>query len=504
MNAVKMSEKPAMVELCRFFISPLEEYLREKKEKREKEECKRQHGIWYKFVKQSDIPTDRKWISLFFQDIEDIVKALEEHPLMIRVDELFKPSRGNSIWSIWALDNGRRPDLGAKDFFYFSESKIEEWKRKVEGFSDAVRQYLVPAITASRYVKTFEFTYGDWERIRDKVARGEEERKAYAYILVAHENRENLPQQLQEYIRWGETECRTRIRGTRGGGRICSEAEACKAREEAGEPFFYGWYDLGGYIPTPIMAVYQARYHPQFFLAAAPFITYHAIITFIPRVKIKIDNYIYNPDEYNKIYGSIIDNVNPAIELDEIEVKALLAYLNSTLNWLWIEQNARYIAKGPLGLEVSIAKKMPMLNVKKINRKDVEELAELFDELESKARQFTGTSLDTASEEEGEEGGKLEMFRKLRPIFRRIDSKIAEILGITVDVDALWDSAWDMMERRVKGAGRRVRPGAEVEIDIEERDRRSRRSSPPDNVVPLTEWLEPEGRNETKSDAANN
>jgi len=38
-NAMKMSEKPAMVELCRFFISPLEEYLREKKEKREKEEC---------------------------------------------------------------------------------------------------------------------------------------------------------------------------------------------------------------------------------------------------------------------------------------------------------------------------------------------------------------------------------------------------------------------------------------------------------------------------------
>jgi hypothetical protein len=66
------------------------------------------------------------------------------------------------------------------------------------------------------------------------------------------------------------------------------------------------------------------------------------------------------------------------------------------------------------------------------------------------------------------------MFRELRPIFRKIDSKIAEIMGITVDVDALWDSAWDMMERRVKGAGRRVRPGAEVEIDIEEREKGAR------------------------------
>jgi hypothetical protein len=38
MNAVKMSEKPAMVELCRFFISPLGEYLQNLKT-REKEEC---------------------------------------------------------------------------------------------------------------------------------------------------------------------------------------------------------------------------------------------------------------------------------------------------------------------------------------------------------------------------------------------------------------------------------------------------------------------------------
>jgi len=460
------------------------------------EECKRQHGIWYKSVRQSDIPINEKWIKLFFE-AEDVVRTLENSPLTVRGREWFKPSYGNALYlclSSWGKVRGVR-NLGSKDFFYFSESKIEEWERKVKGFGNAVRQYLVPAITASRYVKTFKFTHEDWERIRDKGVRGEkrkEEGKAYAYILVAHEGRENLPQQLQEYIRWGETECKTRIRGTRGGGRICSEAEACKAREEAGKPFFYGWYDLGGYIPTPIMAIRQARYHPQFFLATAPFVTYDAIITFIPIVKIKIGNYIYEPEKFNEIYGNIIDKINPAIELDEIDVKALLAYLNSTFNWLWIEQNARYIAKGPLGLEVNIAEKMPMLDVKKINKEDVEEIARLFDELEFKARQYMGTSLDAASEEEGEGSGKLEMFRELRPIFRKIDRKIAEILGITVDVDALWDSAWDLMERRVKGAGRRVRPGAEVEIDIEERGRK-RRSSPPDDVVPLTNWLEPQG-----------
>jgi hypothetical protein len=239
------------------------------------------------------------------------------------------------------------------------------------------------------------------------------------------------------------------------------------------------------------MAVYQAGYHPQFFLATAPLVTYHAIIAFIPKVRIKLNYYTYDPMEYIEKYGIIMD-VNPSVELDEAETKALLAYLNSTFTWIWLEHTGRRTGGGILALEYNISEEIPMLNVKEINREDVEELARLFDELESKARQFAGTSLDATSDEKGEGGGKLEMFRELRPIFRKIDSKIAEILGITVDVDALWDSAWEMMERRVKGAGRRVRPGAEVEIDIEERGRK-RRSSPPDNVVPLTNWLEPRG-----------
>jgi hypothetical protein len=316
---------------------------------------------------------------------------------------------------------------------------------------------------------------------------------------VLHEPREKIPQPLQEYIKWGETECRTQIRGTRGGGRICSEAEACKAREKAGKQYFYGWHDLGGFTPTPIMAIRQSRYHPQFFLVTIPLVTYDAIITFIPRVKIRIDNTIYDPIEYNKIYGSIIDNMKPNIEFDEVEVKALLAYLNSTFNWVWLEQNARYVAKGPLGLEVSVVEEMPILNVKKVDRKYVEELAQLFDKLESVSRSTirSSASMSKESEEEEEEGGeKLRMFRELKPIFREIDSKIAEILGIHVDVDELWRYAWEMMERRIKGAGRKVAPGAEgVELATSakevkrSRKRGKKKEGSQDNVVPLTKWF---------------
>jgi len=70
-------------------------------------------------------------------------------------------------------------------------------------------------------------------------------------------------------------------------------------------------------------------------------------------------------------------------------------------------------------------------------------------------------------------GPKLEMFRQLRPIFRKIDSKIVELLGI--EVDALWDQAWGMMERGVKGAGRVARPGALPMAEEKPRGRGGRR-----------------------------
>jgi hypothetical protein len=350
-------------------------------------------------------------------------------------------------------------------------------------------------------VKTFTFTEEDWEKIRDMERRekGKVIHPGNAWMLVLHERRERLPQQLQEYIRWGETECRTRIKTTRGGGRRCSEAEACRARKEVGEPYFYGWYDLGGYIPIPIMAIRQPRYHPRFFLVTMPLVTYDAIITLIPRVRISIFNSTYDPIEYNRVYGNIIDGVKPNIELDEVEVKALLAYLNSTFNWLWLEQNARYIAKGPLGLEVNVVERMPIPDVKRIDRGYVEELAQLFDKLESTARSIISTSTSSSEEGEGEEeeegGVQLRMFRDLKPVFREIDSRIAEILGIHVDVDELWRHAWEMMERRIKGAGREVRPGAVVEVEVTAR-RKSRRktkkrerSSSHGSSMPLTKWF---------------
>jgi len=138
---------------------------------------------------------------------------------------------------------------------------------------------------------------------------------------------------------------------------------------------------------------------------------------------------------------------------------------------------------------------MPILNVKAIDRGRVEELARLFDELEAEARELMGlkpAANDPPDKGEGEEeeevgGPKLEMFRRLRPIFKRIDTKIAEVLGIDVDMDVLWDQAWEMMERRVKGAEREARPGAKP--ITEEKPSEGRRRRRGGGSTPITSFF---------------
>jgi type I restriction-modification system DNA methylase subunit len=467
-------------------------------------ECRKEYGIWFGQVRQGDIPRDRKWISLFFAGVKDVVKRLEElaneGSLMIKLGEWFEPSRGNSIYSIWALSHGRRPDLGAKEFFYFSEDKINKWENKVKGFKDCVRSYLVPAITRAQYIKTFTFTKDDWELIKN--SRTREERYKDAYILVLHEERERLPEPLRKYVEWGESvECRTKISATRGGGRICSEAEACRAREEEAsrarregrQLWFYGWYDLGGFLPTPLMAIYQAFYHPQFFLCKIPVVTYHAIITLIPKVRVETSFMKIDPRE---MYSQHLSQLKTNIILDETELKALLAYLNSTFVWLWLEQVGRRTGGGIIALEVQHARDMPILNVKALRRNDVEELAKIFDELESEARKYVRRgSVEVEEDEKG--GGKMEMFKHLKPVFAKIDSKISEILGIYEDIEWLWSSAWEMMERRIKGSEEPTRPGAEVSvsIDVGGGSKRGKRRSGGSSgaVTPLDKWFKPIG-----------
>ncbi|MCI4396181.1 MAG: SAM-dependent DNA methyltransferase, partial [Thermoprotei archaeon] len=82
-------------------------------------ECK---GLWFKFVKQSEIRTDRKWITLFFNtSAYDELEKLVKEGKMIRLGEWFEPSRGNGVYeclSNWKI-LGSSHAHGAKEFFRF-------------------------------------------------------------------------------------------------------------------------------------------------------------------------------------------------------------------------------------------------------------------------------------------------------------------------------------------------------------------------------------------------
>jgi len=430
-------------------------------------EEKRSEKLYVKVVKQKDIPRDEKWIRVFF-GLEEVFK----HPLMVKLSELFEPSRGNTHWSIWALQHGKRPDPGASDFAYLSPSKVKRFNLEEFSYPNApLDQAIVyPAITSARDPVYFTFTEDDWKELynRDKEC----------FMFICHKPKSELPKEVLEYIRWGEpvcpecgkgltiagnvfkcenghlvpleAKCVTGLRGTRGGGRLACETESAKVRAEMPKEF-RGWYDLGGVEPAPIFAIRQARYKTRFTLCKFPVAMYDALIAFIPK---------------------------PKVSLTDEQVKALLAYLNSSFSQYYIETQGRYIAKGPIALEVNIARDMPILDVRRLSDEQIKALAEKFNRLESEARRIGGAS-------------EREQLEKLKPVIYEIDRVLAELLNIPEDVVKLVEDQVDMLvERRIAGSKEEKRESVRGETEVKLKPPRRRkkaettpRSSPLDRFM---------------------
>jgi type I restriction-modification system DNA methylase subunit len=344
--------------------------------------------------RQGNIPRDQKWINLIFGS-DKILSKLKEKTIPAR--ELFESSYGNAMYLYLAsrgIIHGPR-NLGAKNFFYFNKEKVQQWK---------VEKYVYPAITSARHTSNFIFSEHDWEELRDK--------GADCYLFMCHETRNKLPKNVREYIEWGETRCRTQIRGTRGGGRLCHQAQACQERERQ-KQYFNGWYDLGGVMYAPILAVYQARYKTRFIWNKINAVTYHAMIAFIPK---------------------------DGVKLTETQIKALLAYLNSSFTQLYIESVGRTTgAVGPIGLEVKHSEEMPIINVNGLDENNLRELADLFDRLDSEARKLNGA----------DKRGNI--MRLWDTIIIEIDYKIADVLGLPRKLaDKARVLAKNMMKRRLQ------------------------------------------------------
>jgi type I restriction-modification system DNA methylase subunit len=345
-----------------------------------------------KALKQREMPRNQKWINHLF-DVSTILDKLRERT--IKMIELFEPSYGNAtyLYLVSRRKIGGPRNLGTKEFFYLDENKVEQY---------GLKEYAYPALTSSRYAKWFTFTREDWEELKKK--------GSTCYFFMCHKSKESIPTSVLEYIRWGETECRTAIRSTRGGGKICAQALACKARERR-KDLFFGWYDLGGVVKAPLMTVYQSRYKTRFILIKYPIAAYHAMISFIPR-----------------------------IDISEDQLKALLAYLNSSFSQLYIESVGRTTgAVGPIGLEIKHAEHFPILDVRRLKKEDIVKLSSLFDKLESETRKMGGADLSKNIE------------KLWDTVIQEIDSEIVDILELPRNISNLARKlAKTMIKRRLQ------------------------------------------------------
>ena len=415
------------------------------------EKFKNCHGVKYKFVKQSEIPRDEKWTMLLFEsgayyELERLVKEGK----LIRLGDWFEPSYGNATYLClvsWGLIGGM-PNYGAKEFFEFDEKRKNEGIPTSKGIVKVPEDCLFPAILDSSEIKTFIFTEEDWESLRSKGKN--------VYLFIYHKP---IDDKIRKYIEWGEKECRNRS------GKLCSEAASAKAREVE-KDIFYGWYDLGEVIPGVIMTKYNSQYYPHFSIINMVLATYDSIVVLIPKINVDLGTYnikaidvwkpIYDISVKSKKIKNAIDKILTSIKdvsLSEDELKALVAYLNSTLVWSWLEYKGSGTSGGALKLGVNLVREIPIINIKTLRREDVSELSKLLDELD----EITRLNQNLKS---------LDLLNLTKSIRQKIDKKIIDILGLHINPEELWNNTIEMMNRRLTGAKRsKIHLGEDIPIE---------------------------------------
>ncbi|RLG01980.1 MAG: hypothetical protein DRN49_00165 [Thaumarchaeota archaeon] len=381
--------------------------------------------------KQKELSREKKWIRYLFG-----IAGIEKSDKIVELGELFEITRGNSLYSYLASKRivGGTVDLGSNEFFFFTPLKAKDW--------NIPEKYLYPAIASSRQLKWFTFRKKDWEKLRDNDSK--------CYIFICHEPRENLPDSVRKYIKWGETECTLRIRRsrTRGQERIADQAEASQARERYPE-YFYGWYDLGGFKPAVILTTYYTWHKTRFVLCNFPVVVDPDILCFFQKV-----------------------------ELTKEQLKALLAYLSSSFTQFYVETEGRKSGGGALGLEISQAERMPVLDPRKLSDEEIKKLANLFDKLEAKAREIGGAT-------------ERRQIDQLRPIIHEIDREIGKIPELPdFEVYAIQNAVDQMVERRIAGAGEVTRHAIRGDEEIPELEEKSDDENEDQKQLSLNDFLE--------------
>jgi type I restriction-modification system DNA methylase subunit len=354
--------------------------------------------LWIKTYKQKDIAEKKRWLHLLF-DVTQLLQLLQSSPHVCRLKEFFKPCRGNTIYQLLVNQKIVRSfrDVGGEDFFYLTEREAMN-----RGF---IPDFVYPLLPSSDCMRFYTFTREDWNNIRNS---GKE-----CYIFLAHAPQEQLPENVRRYIQEGETSIFLRRRKGEERLRTVNLSQACQARARHPE-YFYGWYDLGGVQPAPIYAAYGVQYLLRFTRSYFSTAVDHRILALFPR---------------KEIY------------LSEEMLKALLAFLNSSFTQIQVEARGRTTGGGMLELDIKPLEELLVIHINKLGGRDIERLANLFDELESEARRLGGQDV------------KENVERLYDTVIKKIDYTIAELLGIgELEAEVVRTMVKVIMERRLSRA----------------------------------------------------
>jgi hypothetical protein len=171
--------------------------------------------------------------------------------------------------------------------------------------------------------------------------------------------------------------------------------------------------------------------------------------------------------------------------MNDLETKAMLAFLNSSFSHLYVEAEGRGTALGLISLEVAQAERMPIPDVTKIQKSQLGKLADLFDSLEEETRKIGG-------------GNTKENLEKLSKQFEQIDSLVADILKLpNVLGEQARKLASQLMERRLmrtEEAMPELVRGEEQTLEMEPPSRKARRAKKEDDssTANLDQWTKRE------------
>jgi len=376
-------------------------------------------GCFANVIKQSELRNiSFKPITLFFK-VKNILQLIESTGKVVRLRDIFQPSEGNTIWSIYASMRGKGAGVGGEEFYYLSEDRVRRYD-----LGKYIGTYLKPLISSPNRLKYYTFIEEDWSKERE-------------YVFIANMPYTQLPPEIQKYVKLGETS----IVITKGPnkGKPVSESSVAKIRKSLKKVEVLGctviihdWYDLGGIERAPIYVTYGAQYWIRFILASFQCALDHRILALLPRQD---------------------------IEFNEVKLKALLAYLNSSFSQLQAEVRGRSTGGGMIELDVKPLSDFLILDVKKLPRKDIEELANLFDKLESEARNLGGADevenvfgSELAKELTGREDIKGKIEGIFNTVIKEIDEKIADILEVEALVESIRTMVVELARRRLSRA----------------------------------------------------